>query len=265
MSVENKKTRVRALQNESLKNSQVLIIQGKTARLGDVYEILKQNCNHVLCASSLAEIPAQDFDIIFVDYSVVDMTSILVYKKLIQGEQQPSALGLVPAIFVADTKSYDHRLNSFEIGAADFITRPLEANDILEKCQLHIKNRRRIFKDHSIHIGNLCLYPNAQTVTVSGETITLTQLEYKILHFLLSTPRQVVTRTEIYENVWGPSHSTTGRLDTQLYNLKKKLSKFNGKIKSVNKVGMRILTADSTFSQEPKKAARQSPPREPRP
>jgi DNA-binding response OmpR family regulator len=123
---------------------------------------------------------------------------------------------------------------------------------------LHIKNQRRIADDKSIHISNLSLYPNSESVLISGETVALTQLEYKILHFLLSTPRQVLTRSEIYENVWGPELSSSGRLDTQLYNLKKKLARFNGKIKSVNKVGLRILIAESSFSQEQKKADPQS-------
>ena len=117
----------------------------------------------------------------------------------------------------------------------------------------------------SVHIGNLSLYPHSESVTIEGQPVTLTQLEYKILYFLLSTPRQVVTRSEIYEYVWGPSLVSSGRLDTQLYNLKKKLTNFNGKIKSVNKVGMRILIAESTFSQEQKKVAQQSRPLAQRP
>jgi len=259
------KKRAREPQDESLKNSQILIIHGTDSRLNDVAKTLKKHFSNILCVTSFAEIPKQEFDIIFVDYSVSDLSSILTYKKLVQVENKNIHLGLVPAVFIADTKSYDHRLNAFEIGAADFMTRPFEADDVLDKCQIHIKNRRRFAEDQSIHIGNLSLYPIHQKVTVAGETVSLTQLEYKILYFLLSTPRQVVTRTEIYENVWGPSLSSSGRLDTQLYNLKKKIAKFNGKIKSVNKVGMRILAAESTFSLESKKAEPQSPSEDPHP
>jgi DNA-binding response OmpR family regulator len=259
------KKRVRGPQDESLKNSQILIIHGADSRLNDVIKTLKRSFNNVLCVTSFAEIPKQDFDIIFVEYSVSDLGSILAYKNLVQIENKEVHLGLVPAIFISDTKSYDHRLNAFEIGAADFMTRPFEAEDVLDKCLVHIKNRRRFAEDQSIHIGNLSLYPALQKVTIAGEAVSLTQLEYKILHFLLSTPRQVVTRTEIYENIWGPSLSSSGRLDTQLYNLKKKIAKFNGKIKSVNKVGMRILTAESTFSLESKKVDPQLSLEEPHP
>ncbi|WP_413290250.1 response regulator transcription factor [Bdellovibrio sp. HCB337] len=243
------------------KNSKILVLQGPARRLDDVLKALTPSFSQIEMASKFEEVQHRDYDIIFVDYSVSDMSSILLYKKLIQ----QGSLSLVPAVFIADTKAYDHRLNAFEMGAADFLTRPFDNKEIVEKCRLHIKNRRRIAEDQSIHIGNLSLHPESQEVFVNGENVALTQLEYKILHFLLSTPRQVVTRTEIYESVWGPALSSSGRLDTQLYNLKKKLTKFNGKIKSVNKVGMRILIGDSTFSQEPKKKDPRSQSQEQRP
>lgn len=244
-----------------LKRSKALIIQGKKQKLNDVHQLLQTCFSQVYMAASFAEITESDYDLVLVDYSVADMTGILLYKEM----AQIANFSLIPSIFIADTRSYDHRLNAFEIGAADFLTRPIDNQELLSKCHMHIQNRRRILPDESIHIGNLSLYPGNECAIVNGKSVPLTQLEYKILHFLLSTPRQVVARSEIYEHVWGPDQTSSGRLDTQLYNLKKKLTEFNGKIKSVNKVGMRILIAESTFSQESKKSAQQSPPQGPRP
>lgn len=245
----------------SPQGSKILVIHGQQQKLKDVLMPLETQFKTIYTASVLTDVTETDYDLILVDYSVTDMTGILLYKQLLHSPN----FALIPAIFVADTKSYDHRLNAFEIGASDFLTRPLNFEEMIHKCQVHIQNRRRIAEDQSIHIGNLSFYPNSEAVIVAGKSIPLTQLEYKILHFLLSTPRQVVARSEIYEYVWGPDHSSTGRLDTQLYNLKKKLNEFNGKIKSVNKVGMRILIAESTFSQEQKKTAQQSQSPGPRP
>lgn len=239
---------------ESLKQSKVLIVHGKRQKLNDVHQLLQPQVSHIYVATTFAEISESDYDLVLVDYSVTDMNGILLYKQMTQTPH----FSLIPSIFVADTKSYDHRLNAFEIGAADFLTRPIDNQELLAKCHMHIQNRRRILPDESIHIGNLSLYPGTEAAVVNGKSVPLTQLEYKILHFLLSTPRQVVARSEIYEHVWGPDQTSSGRLDTQLYNLKKKLTEFNGKIKSVNKVGMRILIAESTFSQESKKSGQQS-------
>lgn len=252
---------LKASLDELLKNSSILVVHGKTQNLADVARSLKSHAGEVYTHSSPDETIPSNIDLLLIEYSVLDMNGILFYKKVLETPE----MCLVPAIFISDTKSYDHRLNAFEMGAADFISRPFEKQDLLKKCHVHIQNRRRIFDDRSIHVGNLSLYPETENVVVAGENLTLTQLEYKILHYLLSTPRQVVTRTEIYENVWGQALSSTGRLDTQLYNLKKKLTKFSGKIKSVNKVGMRILTSESTFSQESKKGDLQSQPPAPRP
>lgn len=251
--------------SEILKNSRILAIQTSRQQLQDACKILQPRCLDLLSVASAQEIPNLDFDLILVEYAVADMTSVLIYKNLVASLPQQSPWGLAPAIFIADTRTYDHRLNAFEIGAADFIARPLEERDLLKKCGMHIKNRRRFSEDQCVHIGNLSLNPLTQTVKVEQNIVNLTQLEYKILHFLVMSPRPVVTRTEIYEHVWGSPMTSTGRLDTQLYNLKKKIAKFNGKIKSVNKVGMRILMAESTFSQEAKKADPPPPSPGPRP
>ncbi|HEY8269923.1 MAG TPA: response regulator transcription factor [Pseudobdellovibrionaceae bacterium] len=244
-----------------LKDYKILFLHGKTQLLTDIYHPLKAHSASLTDLTIFEGLDHQNFDLLIVDYSISDMTGILLYKKI----SELTNYGLVPAIFIADTKSYDHRLNAFEIGAADFINRPFESHDLVKKCLLHIKNRRRIAEDESIHIGNLILFPRSQTVTINGEPAPLTQLEYKILYCLVSNPRQVVSRSEIYAKVWGPGHSRSGRLDTQLYNLKKKISKFTGKIKSVNKVGLRILIAESTFSQEQKKQAPQLSTPQPHP
>jgi DNA-binding response OmpR family regulator len=229
-----------------LTGSKILIVHGNEKNtFEDIRKPLKDHFANITGATKFEEIKSQAFDLIIVDYSFSDMNGILLYKKLSHSAMHC----LIPAIFVADTKSYDHRLNAFEIGAADFISRPFDSKSLLKKCLLHIKNRRRVAENQSIHIGNLSLYPDSRSVMIDGDAVPLTHLEYKILYFLLNSPRQVVSRSEIYENIWGPNLSTSGRLDTQLYNLKKKLAKFNGKIKSVNKVGMRILLAESTFSQ----------------
>lgn len=246
---------------EAIRQAKVLIVHGKRQKLSDVHQLIQPHFATIYVASTFAEISESDYDLILVDYSVTDMTGILLYKQM---TKTPN-FSLIPSIFVSDTRSYDHRLNAFEIGAADFLTRPIDDQELLGKCHMHIQNRRRILPDESIHIGNLSLYPGNDCAIINGKSVQLTQLEYKILHFLLSTPRQVVARSEIYEHVWGPDQTSSGRLDTQLYNLKKKLSEFNGKIKSVNKVGMRILIAESTFSQESKKSAQQSQNPGPRP
>lgn len=238
-------------------SAKILVVHGKSQNPTDIVATLKSAFKdvHVIPAPAPLPSPRSETDLIIVDYRVHDMAGILYYKEL----SQLAEFSLVPAIFISQTTSNDHRLNAYELGAADYLTRPLIPENFLEKCHLQLHQQRRILEDRSIHIGNLSLYPESKVVLIAGRRVPLTKYEYKILHFILSTPRHVVPRTEIYEGVWGPDHTASGRLDTQLYNLKKKLVDFNGRIKSVNKVGMRILLADSTFSQEPSKVGPQPP------
>jgi len=246
------------------RDQKILIVQTEKQKLQDVAHCLNSQYTQVVTVTepqAFAALESLKPDLIFTEYSVSDMTGILFYKKLLNMPEYC----LTPTVFIADSKSYDHRLNAFELGAADFIHRPFTDEDILKKAQIYIRNRRFVYADQSVQIGNMRLYPDSESVLIDNEPVALTQLEYKILYNLLTIPRQVITRTEIYEKVWGHDQGNTGRLDTQLYNLKKKIRKFNGKIKSVNKIGMRILAEGTTFYQESKKTEPQSQPQEPLP
>jgi two-component system response regulator MprA len=248
----------------SKSRQKVLVVQTEKQKLLDITEVLKNQFTKVVTVHEKQALPTiEDLqpDLIFTDYSVSDMTGILFFKKLIENP----VIGLIPTIFVSDSRSYDHRLNAFEIGAADFIHRPFSPDEVRRKSLIHIRNRRYINADKSVEMANLVLNPVTSEVKINGAKIALTDLEYKILHCLLTIPRQIITRSEIYEHVWGKDMTSTGRLDTQLYNLKKKIKKFNGKIKSVNKIGMRILAEESIFFQETKKAERPLRLQDPRP
>ncbi len=160
----------------SLKKSKLLILHGKRQKLSAFHQLLQEHVAQIFTAASFTEVTESDYDLILVDYSVEDMSSILTYKRMMQN---PS-YALTPSIFISDTKSYDHRLNAFEIGAADFLTRPMDDQDLLRKCQMHLRNRRRILPDQSIHYGNLILYPGSDSAIINGKSVPLTQLEYKI-------------------------------------------------------------------------------------
>jgi DNA-binding response OmpR family regulator len=189
------------------------------------------------------------------------MSGILLFKKM----SLLSNFSLIPVIFVSKTKAYDHRVNAFEMGAADFLTTPFDSERVLEITDSQLKNSRRFLADGTVRIGNMQFHPGSRSVLLDEQKVKLTDLEFKILQYLLITPRNVITRTEICQHVWGDEMVNTGRLDTQLYNLKKKIAAFNGKIKSVNKIGMRVLAGETTFYQAPEKPVLQSllPPRRP--
>jgi DNA-binding response OmpR family regulator len=196
----------------------------------------------------------QGVDLVFLEYSVTDMSGILLFKKM----SLLPEFSLIPVIFVSKTKAYDHRVNAFEMGAADFLVAPFNDERVLEMAASQLLNCRRFLPDGSVKIANMQFHPSSRSVWVDGQKVKLTDLEFKILQYLLITPRNVITRTEICQHVWGSEMVNTGRLDTQLYNLKKKISAFNGKIKSVNKIGMRVLAGDTTFYQAPQKPVLQS-------
>lgn len=242
----------------------ILLVPSKKNSLQDVAKTLSRYFENVIILDEkqafkkMADVPVE---LIFTHYSVSDMTGILFFKKLAVS----SAFSLIPTIFVSESQTYDHVLNAFEMGAADFLQPPFKAKDLYHKSLLHLKNRRIIEANQNVQMGNLHLNIQLREVCIDENPITLTETEFKILSYLLLAPHQVVTREEIVTHIWGVDLAKYGRLETQLCNLKKKIHPFSGKIKTINKIGLRLVAEGAIFAQEPMRAGRQPRHRDPHP
>lgn len=223
----------------------VLLVENEKCRLNDIFNAFESSFFQVTVIhpeTPLSLVEELQPDIVFLEYSISDMSGILFFKKIVSNPK----LSQTPTIFVSDSRLHEHRLHCFEIGASGFLSRPITNKKLTKATQAYVNGRKRIQSDETITIGNLLLNPNSNEVRIGDNNILLTKIEFKILHCLLQSTQPVLSRAEICEYVWGENLSNTGRFDTQLYNLKKKLRGFDGVIKSVSKIGLRILVGDTT-------------------
>ncbi|RYG51174.1 MAG: response regulator transcription factor, partial [Chitinophagaceae bacterium] len=156
----------------------ILVVQTERQKLQDVIGSLSSmfpNVVAVLDTNALEMTRTLQPDLIVTEYSVSDMGGIVFFKKLINDP----VLGLIPTVFVSDSRSYDHRLNAYEIGATDFISRPFDVSDLCKRCSVHIRNRRVLGEDDTITMGNLVLKPRAKEVMIDENRVPLTDLEFK--------------------------------------------------------------------------------------
>ncbi len=242
----------------------VLLVQGQSKQLQDVAETLKSSDFDIAFIDpkdSLTKIDEIHPDLIFLQYSISDMSGILFCKSVIENP----TYALVPIVFISNSQLREHRLHAFELGAVGYITRPISKIELTNAAKSYTKGRKHIREDRCILIGNLFLNPTLKKVFINDKEVALTAIEFKLLHFLLADKKQIIPKSEIYEHLWGKDVSKTGRLDTQLYNLKKKIYNFNGAIKSVSKIGLRIIVENATCDQVPKTGARALSSEEPRP
>ena len=108
----------------------------------------------------------------------------------------------LPILMLTARVEVDDRVAGLDAGADDYVTKPFALDELLARVRALL---RRSQEDGSerLSFGDLELDPGTREVTRGGEAIELTRTEFSLLELFLSNPRQVLTRSIIFERVWG--------------------------------------------------------------
>ncbi|MBI2304813.1 MAG: response regulator [Chloroflexi bacterium] len=134
----------------------------------------------------------------------------------------------VPVIFLTASSTEEHALQALEMGADDYITKPFSPSELLARIKTVL--RRRVLADGGevqppFVLEDLTINFAERLVTRSGNPVSLTSTEYKILYLLATNAGRVITHDHILRKVWGPEYSgETGVLRSMMRNLRQKLA-----------------------------------------
>ena len=174
---------------------------------------------------------------ILLDYFLSHVTGEKVCLKLKSLELYKN----IPVIFVSGSGFVNERVLAFEAGASDFITRPFNNKELFFRVKVHWPEKnRKINQD----FGNLSFDNKRKMFKVAESELKLTQKEYLLLKILFDNHQRIVYRDEIKNHIWGETEIAGGNLDTQIYNLKRKLKDFDGEIRTFNRIGFRLSLKD---------------------
>lgn len=95
----------------------------------------------------------------------------------------------------------DDRVQCLEAGADDYVLKPYHRDNLIRLTKLHLKPDTPLVDQ--LRFSNLILDLTSRQVLRRGRTIDLTMKEFELLKFLMEHPREVLTREQILENVWG--------------------------------------------------------------
>lgn len=113
----------------------------------------------------------------------------------------------IPVIFLSAKSEDSDKILGLNIGADDYVTKPFNPLELVARVKSNIRRFKSpgmvIGQDNVYTSGGLVIDDNAKIVTVYGETIRLTPIEYKILAFLARNKGKVYSIEQIYQNIWG--------------------------------------------------------------
>ncbi|MBO3462804.1 response regulator transcription factor [Aetokthonos hydrillicola Thurmond2011] len=106
-----------------------------------------------------------------------------------------------PVLILMARDTVDDRVACLEAGADDYILKPYRSEDFLNLIRLYLKPE--VDNTEQLRFGELVLDISTRRVLNNGRAIDLTMKEFELLKYLMEHPREVLTREQILENVWG--------------------------------------------------------------
>lgn len=107
-----------------------------------------------------------------------------------------------PVIVLSAKEKLDHKLNLFDLGADDYVTKPFEVEELLARINVHVKRNSKTESISTFMHKSLLLETHTMSIKVKKATLNLTRQEYKIMELLLKNPTRVFTKQDLYELAW---------------------------------------------------------------
>lgn len=133
--------------------------------------------------------------------------------------------GNIPVIILTARDSLDEKIGLLTQGADDYITKPFELPEVLARIQVQLRHAGRETESSQIAYGNLVLDKTTYQVKIEGKEIPkITKQEFAILELLVSHPKQVFSKEDIFSYAWDePYMGETKTLDVHISNIRKKI------------------------------------------
>lgn len=169
----------------------------------------------------------------------------------LSGEEVLPRLTGVPVIVVSAKADIDSKTALLLGGAADYVTKPFVLRELLARVAVRLREAssgeggRR--ERNRLRCQGLTLHTDTHSVFLGGQEIRLTPTEYAILHQLMRNPRQVVTKSQLLDNLAEDTPDCTeSSLKTHISNLRRKLRAAGEReyIQAVWGIGFKMNEAD---------------------
>ena len=172
----------------------------------------------------LEVIEKEDIHLAIVDIMMPRMDGISMVVKLREKYD-------FPVIFLSAKSEEVDKIMGLNMGADDYVTKPFTPMELLARVNSQLRRYRRFMEklgdkeeNSRIHtIGGLEINDDNVEVTVDGEPVKMTPIEYKILLLLMKNPGRVFSAEEIYERVWNERAINTDTIMVHVRNIREKI------------------------------------------
>lgn len=165
----------------------------------------------------------RSFDAVLLDINLPGMSGIEICKSIRR------LLPRLPILMLTVRESEDEKLEAFEAGADDYITKPFQLRELIARIRAAmrwagISASKPVESVPAIRIGNIELDPVRRTVKKADKPVHLTPKEFELVHQLMACAGRPISHSRLLSSVWGPEYGgELGYLRTFIHQLRRKL------------------------------------------
>ena len=142
---------------------------------------------------------SQDIHLVLLDVMMPKMDGITALEQI-------RKFSNIPIILLTAKSQTEDMVQGLNAGADDYVTKPFVPAEVLARVRSHLRRYAslgsRAEPADALTVGNITLNDVTKTVSVDGEPVALTPMEYSILYLLMTNPGKVFSTKSLYEAVW---------------------------------------------------------------
>ena len=138
-------------------------------------------------------------DLILLDWMLPDTTGVEFARRLRADQRTRN----IPIIMLTARNEERDKITGLESGADDYITKPFSPRELMARIRAVLRRRMPQISEETVRAAGLELSPTTHRVSANGETLELGPTEFRILHFFMTHPERVYSRTQLLDQVWG--------------------------------------------------------------
>jgi len=231
--------------------SRILVVEDESA----IAELISINLRHAgfeVTIASSADQAQYEVDRVLPELVVLDWMlpgqSGLALARQWRGAARTKEL---PIIMLTARAEETDKVSGLDAGADDYLTKPFSTNELLARIRAVLRRKAPEALDSVVEVGMLSLDPGTRRVAREGSEVKLGPTEFRLLHFLMTHPERVHSRSQLLDRVWGDHVFIEERtVDVHVKRLREALDKVQcaRMIETVRGAGYRLTQQLSALS-----------------
>lgn len=173
----------------------------------------------------LAVLDREEIHLAVVDIMMPRMDGIMMVMRLREKYD-------FPVIMLSAKSEEIDKVTGLNVGADDYVTKPFAPMELMARINSHLRRYAKFLalkgegekqEENTHKVGGLELSEDTVTLTVDGEPVRLTPIEFKILCLLMKNAGRVFSAEEIYERVWNERAVNTETIMVHIRNIREKI------------------------------------------